>query len=303
MRNPGKVRSIHLRRTILIAVGLVTAFVSAPQAKTVNLAESEKRFHQEDGPEVRQVARSSNTDTVAWAVQPTGGAVRYATLKFDDMTPRDEVDGVTAIEQQVYDLLMKRGIPHAWGVCRLYQSDNPAYYAWLKARDAEGIEIWHHGNRHDRVKGESWEFKNRSAASQRENLRYTQERIFEKTGIVLRTFGAPYNQTDAATARALNAMDAIQTMYFAHGSPGFAGLQLNDRVNLEAKTGVVASMDAFEASYKEKDSADIIVLQAHPVYWDGDKELPKFKAILDFLEGEGVVFITPSDYFAMRARE
>jgi beta-galactosidase len=250
-----------------------------------------------------EFAGETRTDTIRWMVQPTGQPVRYATLKFDDMTPSDAVDGVTAIEQQVYDYLMERGIPHAWGVCRLYQSDNPAYYAWLKARDAEGIEIWHHGNRHDRVRGESWEFKNRDAASQRENLRYTQERILEKTGIVLKTFGAPYNQTDAVTAEALNAMDSIETMYFAKGSPAFAGLQLNDRVNLESKTGVVARLADFKASYAEKESAEIIVLQAHPVYWDADEAMPRFAAILDFLEAEGRVFITPRDYYALQARE
>lgn len=249
------------------------------------------------------VAETVDLTEEVWMVQPTQQPVRYATLKFDDMTPNDEVDGVTAIEQQVYDYLMARGIPHAWGVCRLYQSDNPAYYAWLKARDAEGIEIWHHGNRHDRVRGESWEFKNRDAASQRRNLYYTQERILEKTGIVLKTFGAPYNQTDAVTAEALNAMEAIQTMYFAQGSPAFAGLQLNDRVNLEAKTGVVASLADFKASYAEKESAEIIVLQAHPVYWDADQAMPRFEAILGFLEAEGRVFITPRDYYALQARE
>ena len=235
------------------------------------------------------------SDRIVWEVEPP---IRYATLKFDDMRPRDEVEGVTAIEQQVYDLLMQRGIPHAWGVCRLYGSDNPSFYAWLKARDAEGVEIWHHGNRHDRVKGESWEFKNRALASQLSNLRYTQERIFEKTGIVMQTFGAPYNRTDAATAEALNQTDDIQTMYFAQGSPEFTGLQLNDRVNLESKTGVVAALADFKASYAEKESADIIVLQAHPVYWDAEEELPKFEAILDFLEAQGRVFITPRNYFA-----
>ena len=250
-----------------------------------------------------QFAGESMTDTIRWTVQPIDKPVRYATLKFDDMKPSDEVEGVTAVEQQVYDLLMARGIPHAWGVCRLYQSNNPTYYAWLKARDAEGIEIWHHGNRHDRIKGESWEFKNRDVASQIENLRYTQELIFEKTGIVLRTFGAPYNRTDAATAKALNMMEAIQTMYFAQGSPEFEGLKLNERVNLEAKTGVVSSLEDFKASYVEKESADMIVLQAHPVYWDLDAELPKFEAILDFLEAQGRVFITPRDYHTLQVIE
>lgn len=245
-----------------------------------------------------ELAGAAISDTVVWMVESSEQPVRYATLKFDDMMPLDELYGVTAIEQQVYELLKKRGIPHAWGVCRLYQSDNPSFYAWLKARHAEGIEIWHHGNRHDRVPGESWEFKNRGLDSQLSNLRYTQERILEKTGITLRTFGAPYNQTDADTAKALNRMGAIRTLYFGQGSPGFEGLQLNDRVNLESKTGVVADLEDFMASYAEKEAAEIIVLQGHPVYWAAEADLPKLELILDFLESQGRVFITPTAYLA-----
>jgi peptidoglycan/xylan/chitin deacetylase (PgdA/CDA1 family) len=227
---------------------------------------------------------------------PEAPQPRYATLKFDDMMPSDEVPGVSAIEQRTYDQLMAEGVPHAWGVCRLYQSDNPAFYAWLRARDAEGIEIWHHGNRHDRVPGESWEFKNRDATSQRENLRYTQERILEKTGITMVTFGAPYNQTDETTAAVLNELGFAKIMYFAQGSPGFAGIQLNDRVNLEEKTGVVATLEDFKASYAAKAEADIIVLQGHPIYWDAERDLPRLAAIVAFLKTEGRLFITPQAY-------
>lgn len=221
---------------------------------------------------------------------------RYATLKFDDLMPVDGETGVTLIEQLTYDLLSREGIPHAWGVCRLYQSENPAYYAWLKARDAEGNEIWHHGNRHDRVAGESWEFKNRGAASQRANLRFTQDRVFEKTGIRMVTFGAPYNQTDATTAAVLNEQGEWSIMYFAQGSSEFSGRQLNDRVNLEEKTGVVATLEDFKASYAAKADAPIIVLQGHPVYWEAAHDLPRLLAILDYLRAEGRVFITPRGY-------
>lgn len=229
-----------------------------------------------------------------------GDTMKYATLKFDDMRPEDGVEGVTGIEQAVYDLLMGEGIPHAWGVCRLYQSENPSFYRWLRERDAEGIEIWHHGNRHDRIEGESWEFRNRDETSQLQNLRYTQEKIRENTGIVLRTFGAPYNKTDAATGRALNEIADLKIIYFGQQSPNFDGMFLNERVNLESRTGVVATIEEFRSSYEEKEAAEMIVLQGHPVYWDAETDLNKLEAILDFLRQEGREFITPRDYYILK---
>lgn len=223
----------------------------------------------------------------------------YATLKFDDLCPISSSIGVTDIEQATYDLLMEAEVPHAWGVCRLEGDVDPSFYSWLTDRDAEGIEIWHHGNKHDRIKGESWEFKNRDAISQRHNLRFTQDLIFEKTGIVLRTFGAPYNRTDLVTGDALNEMDEIKIMYFATGSPNFSGMTLNDRVNLERKTGVVASLDAFKVSYAAKEDREIIVLQGHPAYWK-EEDLDKLKQIVDFLKAEGRQFITPWEFYKLK---
>jgi peptidoglycan/xylan/chitin deacetylase (PgdA/CDA1 family) len=229
-------------------------------------------------------------------------AGRFATFKFDDLRPRDGERAVTAIEQAVYEKLQAAGIPHAWGVYRLGESDNPLFYQWLRERHAEGVEIWHHGNHHDRILGESWEFKNRSRESQLDNLLFTQNKIFEKTGIVLRTFGAPYNQTDEGTGWALNQIEALEILYFGRGSPNFKGLMLNDRVNLEASTGVVATLEAFKASYARKESAQIIVLQGHPALWQGERDLPKLAEIIGFLQEEGRVFITPSDFLELTNR-
>ena len=224
----------------------------------------------------------------------------YATLKFDDLCPNEGQEAVTDIEQQTYELLKSQGIPHAWGVCRLGDGEHPGFYQWLKDRDAEGIEIWHHGNHHDRVKEESWEFKNRDESSQLENLRFTQQKIYEKTGIVLRTFGAPYNKTDEVTGSVLNQIDALQVMYFSGGSPSFSGMRLDDRVNLESKTGVVATLEAFKESYGKKKKAELIVLQAHPAYWNAEEDIPKLQAILDFLKSEGREFITPWNYYLLK---
>lgn len=234
-------------------------------------------------------------DTLTWNISAEKSP-RFATLKFDDLMPQEGGGGVTEIEQRVYAMLMAQNIPHAWGVCRLWRDDDPEYYAWLKARDSEGIEIWHHGNNHDRIQGESWEFRNRDAESQRRNLRFTQDEIYRKTGITLRTFGAPYNRTDEITGEALNELEALQIMYFSHGSPNFDGMVLNDRVNLEARTGVVADLEAFKESYRAREDAEIIVLQAHPVYWDPERDMENFQAILDFLKAEGREFITPWSY-------
>lgn len=228
--------------------------------------------------------------------------VGYATLKFDDLRPRAIETAVTPIEQSVYEMLHKRNIHHGWGVDQLHENENPRFFRWLKARHAEGIEIWHHGNHHDRTPehsagpAESCEFKNRSEASQLENLLVTQETIFEKTGIIMRTFGAPYNQTDEATGRALNQVRNLEIMFFGQCSPNFEGLMLNDQADLEVSTGVIATLDAFKDSYARQQDAEIIVLQGHPAYWDAERDLPKLTAILDFVEAEGRVFITPSDY-------
>jgi predicted deacetylase len=222
---------------------------------------------------------------------------RYATLKFDDLMPQEGGGGVSQVEQQVYEMLMAQGIPHAWGVCRLGLFEDPEFYDWLKARDAEGIEIWHHGNHHDRIPGDSWEFRHRDADSQRRNIRFTQERVRERTGIILRTFGAPYNETDEITGAVLQEFDEIKMMYFGQQSPNFPGLMLNERVNIESRTKVVDDLDAFTTSYANQKDAEIIVLQGHPVRWNPLIALPRLQAIIDFLRAEGRDFVTPWTYY------
>lgn len=228
---------------------------------------------------------------------------RYATLKFDDLKPRSTESGVSEIEQKVAGLLQGQGIAHAWGVCRLGDEANPPFYRWLKARHAEGVEIWNHGNRHDRDRDKgTYEFKGRDEASQWANLKFTQDRIRAETGIVMQTFGAPYNATDKTTGRVLNRLGEIKIAYFIQASPDFSGLKLNDRVNLERKTGVVADLEAFKKSYEKQRDREIIVLQGHPAYWNEQTDIPKLQAIIAFAKDQGREFITPSDYYNLKAQ-
>ena len=70
---------------------------------------------------------------------------------------------------------------------------------------------------------------------------------------------------------------------------------LDSRVDLETKTGVIASYQTFQNRYAKRGNKDYIVLQGHPSAWSEDSLL-NLKLNIQFLKQKGCTFITPTAY-------
>jgi hypothetical protein len=144
----------------------------------------------------------------ACAKEAGGGPVII--LKLDDL--RGDARPGRAVHprwQRVADLVEVKKIKASFGISgKALDKDDREFFEWAKALHARGaIEFWSHGYTHGKEKrGEKnlAEFQ-LPYERQRETLARTQRLAREKLGFEFRTFGAPFNAVDAATARALEA--------------------------------------------------------------------------------------------------
>lgn len=178
---------------------------------------------------------------------------------------------------------------------------------WIRAlHDAGTIEFWHHGYGHIRDSGTPtawWEYRNRSYELQKQDFDRGMVLGREKLGITFRTFGAPYNQTDAVTTQVLEEEPDMRIWMFpsaASLTPENTKLILRriSPMNLEDQAGTVVSFAQFSGNYPSHANEPVLVLQAHPIQWDeGDWE--RFGQIMDFLKDQGATFTTAMAYFGI----
>jgi len=120
----------------------------------------------------------------------------------------------------------------------------------------------------------------------------------DKLGITLTSFGAPYNATDTATAKALAVIPELKIWMYP--SPGLETdkilLSRVAEVNIEYPVHV-PDFDKFRRGYLANLDAPVLVIQGHPRSWyqQGDR-FAEFQKIIQFLRGRGTVFTTPSRY-------
>ncbi len=204
---------------------------------------------------------------------------------------------------QVVDFLKKENVTGTIGlVCESLEGGSEAYFDWIKARESEGFEIWHHGYCHckPKVDGEERrEFRGTSAEYQLEHLTMAQSLAKEKLGITMRSFGAPYNSTDEFTAQALAQLPDIKVwMYKETDAP--TDKFLLDRiaeVNIEYPVHV-PDFEQFKAGYEKFKNEKVLVIQGHPRSWVQEAErFETFKKIVLFLKSEGVSFTTPYAFY------
>jgi peptidoglycan/xylan/chitin deacetylase (PgdA/CDA1 family) len=127
-------------------------------------------------------------------------------IKVDDL--RQQNDKVHERWQRLVDFAKERKLKINIGIITdSLEGDHPNYVKWIKEQRATGlIEFWDHGFDHrewteNGVKLQ--EFKGPSYEQQREHLTRSATLAREKLGFSFQTFGAPFNATDANTARAL----------------------------------------------------------------------------------------------------
>lgn len=225
----------------------------------------------------------------------------YVILKLDDLWYEEGL--VHPGWQQVVDFLNQEGVQGTIGlVCNSLEEGDEAYFQWIKNREAEGYEIWHHGYCHCKptIDGEEKrEFRGTPYAYQLEHLSKAQQLAKDKLGITLRSFGAPYNSTDAFTAQALAQIPDLKVwMYKETQSPTKKYvLPRIPEVNIEYPVHI-PDFEKLKAGYEQFKGEPILIIQGHPRSWvDEPSRFETFKEIVLFLKSERVRFTTPYSYY------
>lgn len=211
-------------------------------------------------------------------------------IKLDDLTTN-----TVAGFQKAFDLVQKEGVKAGFGVIGNSLEDDgkkQAFYDKIKEWDKAGIEIWHHGYLHAEP-----EYHGSDYDSQYENFNKTVQLLKDKCGITVTSFGSPFNNSDATTAKMIGEKfpQITNVMLSAdYGEHGF--LRLPTRADIEPATGDV-SYDRFIVNYEKLKRSPYIVLQGHAGMWD-ENDLAEFQKVITFLKERGSVFMTPTEYAA-----
>lgn len=218
-------------------------------------------------------------------------------LKLDDFGANSSFSCAPAL-----DYLITKEVKASLGVIaeRLSINALEVYGKYINAVNSNGqhlFEIWNHGLVHSKNNppNNNPEFKGTSYAFQKSHFRQSSDLVFQRLGVKMHSFGAPYNANDQTTNDVLNELDEYKVVMFAN--PQIKNvLNLNNRVNMEKGTGGV-DYQYFLFQYRaKKDSYQYMVLQGHPMQWDA-RRITEFKNIIDFLINEGCEFVLPYEYY------
>lgn len=225
----------------------------------------------------------------------------HVILKLDDLWCEQEV--VHQGWQQVVDFLNEQEVKGTIGIVgNSLEKEDETYFNWIKEREQEGYEIWHHGFCHCRQKEgdiEIREYRGKGYEEQLVSLQNTQKLAKEKLGITLRSFGAPYNSTDEFTAKALEEIPDIKVWMYKE-TKSSTNKYLLDRikeVNIEYPVHQ-PDFEQFKLGYEQFKDEPILIIQGHPRSWvEEESRFEVFQEIILFLKSEGVTFTTPYEYY------
>lgn len=216
-------------------------------------------------------------------------------IKLDDFKPSR--GGVHARWKRVADFAAARGVKVGFGIiCEGMADQDGEFFPWTKERHASGaIEFWFHGWDHSQ-EGKLMEFSGRPYDYQKKHVVDSQRVAREKLGFAFRSFGAPFNATDATAAQVIG--EDADLAVWMYGEPGKTGgklaLERAFAVNLESPT-LIANYGAFIEGYAHNRGAPYFVLQGHPAGW-GDDRFAEFEKIIDFLISQKAEFVHASDF-------
>lgn len=240
-------------------------------------------------------------------------------IKVDDMR---QIDGrVNGLWIKLTDFLKARNIKAAIGVLTSTLGEaTPQYTDWIKAKQASGdIEFWFHGWDHatHEVEGVKFnEFNKRSYEEQKQRFEDSQKLALEKFGFSFATFGPPGGASngsfDATTIRVVSEDPHMKVWLYPQPLDD-AGKKLEaegkvtilDRVwpvNIESKVGQ-PDFQKFVEGYAKYPDREYFVLQGHPMNWGDPARFAEFEKIIDFLIEQKAVFMTPSEFAALKARK
>lgn len=227
-------------------------------------------------------------------------AAQVIVLKLDDVTTNGAREGepVSRRWQRVVDLLRQRELKASFGVIGYsLEEDNPVYFDWIKKLHAEGIvEFWNHGYRNRKATDKMGEFEG-AFEEQQKAVQQTQALSKQKLGIELKTFGPHWSGTNEHTGKVLDGFPEIKVWF--HGRANASSKLVLPRVLTLENPIFVPDPEKFKELYEQRaQDKKYLALQGHPNAWD-DRRWEGFVKIVDFLQSQGCVFVTPSEYLEM----
>lgn len=238
-------------------------------------------------------------------------------IKVDDLR---QIDGkVNSLWDQFANFIKSRQIKAGIGIiCETLQNATPEYVKWIKDRQATGLfEFWFHGWDHAThlENGVAFnEFNKRPFEDQKKRFDDSQALAMDKLGFPFATFGpgggTSNGSFDENTIRVMaedphmkvwlypQPIDAVGKKLDAGGK--VAILDRVWEVNTESKVGL-PDFEKFVEGYARHPEREYFVLQGHPMQWTPDR-FQNFVKIIDFLTAQNAVFMTPSEFAAMKAK-
>ncbi len=221
-------------------------------------------------------------------------------LKLDDVTARGNQpqNAVSPRWQRVADFIEQNELKAGFGIiCFSLETDNPAYFQWIKERQARGkIEFWLHGYRARTKEDKTGEYEQGTFEEQRAVFAKCEELAKEKLGFEFKAFGPHWSGTTDATDQALEATPEVKLWLYGPKQPKYFKRVSVPRVMAIENPTFVPDAAKFAASYEKQGAAQkVLVLQGHPDQWT-DERWAGFLKIIDFLKSKGCSFMTPTEY-------
>jgi hypothetical protein len=199
-------------------------------------------------------------------------------LKADDLNTPLEPGFI-----ELLDSMSARGLPVSCGlICETLLDATSEDVDLLSKVDPVLVEVFHHG--YDHSHGDGWrEFSGTGHDFQLEQLVAGMDLAQDVLGINLRTFGAPFNWTDADTVSALELVPELEVIFY---QPVVDGRVTYPRpLDVEDSPGVVFNLVEFRERYHDSSYSDILAIQCHPAVLD-EVNTAKLMEAIDFLAGE-----------------
>ena len=255
-----------------------------------------------DNGTVENRAMEKNVDVVDDSKKTNQGVI---ILKLDDLRFDDRYEfGVRTGWIDTLTLLDNYSVKGSIGIIAEdsldLNADNQSdaeHINYVSSMHDNGHEVWHHGWDHQKD-GEKGEFCGHPYERQKRHFHDSILLIEKKYGITMRSFGTPYNCSDAILSEVFEEQDTIKVFMFGDTPLPVNALNLDKRrVNIESSTGE-PDFEYFKTKYLNNLGQDYYVLQGHPKNWEvGSDELNEFSKIIEFLIAQGHTFMTPYQYY------
>ena len=239
---------------------------------------------------------------------------RYVMLKFDDVGNHN--GSVNYRFARLADYLASKKLKSGFGVIvkSIDNLPNEKYIEWLKKNAVENgglIEFWNHGWDHamffncteDDDCDRTTKFHGEHATGlkhQERHLNLALDTFKKWTGLTMHTLGTAGNAGNADTLKALRERPEMKVWLFGQGKADDI-LILGRWLNLEHAVGKV-DYETFKRAYQNQRQKDYVVLQGHPAMWP-DQMFEDFKKIVELLENDGWLFVTPYEYYRIQKGE